>query len=139
MLRQVKVKRSQLVKISLLFAVLVSLPKTIYIYKKVLEGDMDFSMDWLIDFFIKLVFFFLFSWLILQLNSNWGYSFKKFKKAIRIVVLVILNLTILLIGPLILDFIFTIIIGDPLPEEEKGFLKFVLTILVIILDRKSVV
>lgn len=133
MLRQVKAKQSQLVKISLLFAVLVSLPKTIYIYKMVLEGNMDLSMDWVKDFLIKLVFFFLFSWLILQLNSNWGYSFIKFKKAIRIVVLVILNLAILLIGPLILDFIFTFIIGDPLPEEEKGFLKFVLTILVIIL------
>jgi len=133
MLRQVKVKQSQLVKISLLFAVLVSLPKTIYIYKKVLEGDMDFSMDWLMDFFIKLVFFFLFSWLILQLNSNWSYLFKQYNKVLRIAALVILNIIILIIGPPVLDFIFTLIIGHPLPEDEKGFLMFVLTILVIIL------
>ena len=133
MLRQVKVKQSQLVKISLLFAVLVSLPKTIHIYKMVHEGNMDLSMDWVKDFFVKLVFFFLFSWLILQLNSNWGYLFTKYKKAIRIAGLVILNLTILLIGPPILDLIFTFIVGHPLPEEEKGFLMFVLTVLVIIL------
>jgi sensor histidine kinase YesM len=133
MLRQVKVKRSQLVKISLLLAVLVSLPKTIHIYKMVLEGNMDLSMDWVKDFLVKLVFFFLFSWLILQLNSNWGYLFIKYKKAIRIVALVILNLAILLIGPPILDLIFTFIVGQPLLEEEKGFLMFVLTVLVIIL------
>jgi len=134
MLRQIKVKQSQLVKISILFALLVSLPKTIHIYKMVHEGTMDLSMDWVKDFFIKLVFFFLFSWLILQLNSNWGYSFVKYRKAIRIVALVILNLTIiLLIGPLFLDFIFTCIVGHPLPEEEIGFLMFVLTVLVIML------
>jgi sensor histidine kinase YesM len=133
MLRQVKVKRSQLVKISLLLAVLVSLPKTIHIYKMVLEGNMDLSMDWVKDFLVKLVFFFLFSWLILQLNSNWGYLFIKYKKAIRIVALVILNLAILLIGPPILDLIFSFIVGQPLLEEEKGFLMFVLTVLVIIL------
>jgi len=133
MLRQVKVKRPQLIKISLLFAVLVSLPKTIYIYKMAHEGTMDLSMDWVKDFFIKFVFYFLFSWLILQLNSNWGYLYLRYKKAIRIAALVILNLTILLIGPPILDFIFTFVVGHPLPEEEKGFLMFVLTVLVIIL------
>jgi len=133
MLRQVKVKRSQLVKVSLVFAVLVSLPKTIYIYNKVLEGDKDFSMDWVLDFLIKLVFFFLFSWLILQLNSNWGYLFTKYKKAIRVGAIVILNLAILLIGAPLLDFILTIVIGHPLPREEKGFLLFVLTVLFIIL------
>jgi len=133
MLRQVKVKQSKLVKISLLFAVLVSLPKTIYIYKMVHEGNMDLSMDWVKDFFVKLVFFFLFSWLILQLNSNWGYLYIKYKKALRIIALVILNLTILLIGPPILDLIFTFIVGHPLSEEEKGFLMFVLTVLVVIL------
>ena len=133
MLRQVKVKRSQLVKVSLVFAVLVSLPKTIYIYNKVLVGDMDFSMDWVLDFLIKLIFFFLFSWLILQLNSNWGYLFTKYKKTIRVGAVVILNLAILLIGAPLLDFILTLVIGHPLPKEEKGFILFVLTVLFIIL------
>ena len=133
MLRQIRVKRSQLVKVSLVFAVLVSLPKTIYIYSKFHEGDMDFSIDWVVDFFIKFVFFFLFSWLILQLNSNWGYFFTKYKKATRVIAVVILNLVILLIGTPILDFIFTFIIGHPLPEVEKGFLLVELTVLVIIL------
>jgi len=133
MLRQVKVKRSRLIKISLLFAVLVSLPKTIYIYQMALEGNMGLSMDWVKDFLIKLVFYFLFSWLILQLNSNWGYLLTKYKKATRVVAVIILNFVILLMGAPILDFIFTFIIGNPLPEEEKGFLVFVLTVLVIIL------
>ena len=128
MLRQIKVKRSQLIKVSIVFAVLVSLPKTIYIYNKILEGNMDFSMDWVIDFFIKLVFFFLFSWLILQLNSNWGYFFTKYKKSIRVGAVIILNLVILLIGAPLLDFILTLIVDRPLPSEEKGFLTFVLAV-----------
>ena len=133
MYRQIKVRNSQLFKVSLLFAILVSLPKTIYIYKMIHTGDMDFSMDWIKDFFIKLIFFFLFSWLILQLNSNWAYSFKSLNKPLKLVALVVLNLFILLAGPTILDFIFTGIIGNPMPEEEKGFLMVTLTVLIIIL------
>jgi sensor histidine kinase YesM len=98
-----------------------------------LEGNMGLSMDWVKDFLIKLVFYFLFSWLILQLNSNWGYLLTKYKKATRVVAVIILNFVILLMGAPILDFIFTFIIGNPLPKEEKGFLVFVLTVLVIIL------
>lgn len=132
MLRQIRVKQSQLVKISLLFAVLVSLPKTIYIYKMVQAGDMDFSIDWIKDFFIKLIFFFLFSWLILQLNSNWGYFFNNYKKTIRIVALVILNLATLIIAPLILRGVH-FLINMPMAEEEKGFIPVILSVLVVIL------
>ncbi|WP_276388972.1 sensor histidine kinase [Eudoraea chungangensis] len=133
MLRQVKVKQARLIKVSLILAVLVTLPKTIYIYNKFHEGDMDFSIDWVADFFIKFVFFFLFSYLILQLNSNWGYFFTKYKKVIRVVAVIILNLGILLAGATVLDFIFDFIIGNPLSVQEKGFLFFELTVLVIIL------
>ncbi len=133
MIREIKVKRSRLVKVALLLAVLVSLPKTIYIYNKVHDGDMDFSMDWVVDFFIKFIFFFLFSWLILQLNSNWGYFFTKYKRAIRIVAVIILNFAILFSGASMLDFIFDSLIGNPLSRQEKGFLFFELAVLVIIL------
>ncbi len=133
MFRRIQVKQSQLVKISLLFAVLVSLPKTIYIYEMFHSGDMDFSMVWVKDFFIKLIFFFLFSWLIVQLNSNWGYSFSRNKKALRIVALFVLNIAILVTAPVLLDFIYPLIIGNPISNEEKGFLSVVLTTLVILL------
>ena len=133
MLRRIQVKQSQLVKISLLFAVLVSLPKTIYIYKMLHSGDMDFSMVWVKDFFIKLIFFFLFSWLIVQLNSNWGYLFSRNKKALRIVLLFVLNIAILVTAPALLDFIYPLITGNPISNEEKGFLFVVLTTLVILL------
>lgn len=133
MLKRIQVKQSQLVKISLLFAVLVSLPKTIYIYKMFHSGDMDFSEAWVKDFFIKLIFFFLFSWLILQLNSNWGYLFSRNRKILRIFALFVLNIAILVTAPALLDFIYPLITGIPISNEEKGFLSVILTTLVILL------
>mgnify|MGYP000606472902 CR=1 FL=1 len=68
------VKQSSIVKIALLLATLVSVPKTIFIYDMVSQGGEEFSVAWIADFMYRFVFLFLFSWTILQLNANVGYA-----------------------------------------------------------------
>ncbi|MGB5371970.1 MAG: hypothetical protein WBN18_16195, partial [Flavobacteriaceae bacterium] len=65
------VSRSQILKVSLLVSVMVSISKTLFIYRMIDTGKMDLSGELISDLLLQLVFFFLFSWLILQLSANW--------------------------------------------------------------------
>ncbi|MEP0304263.1 MAG: hypothetical protein ABJD98_14120, partial [Maribacter dokdonensis] len=65
-----KVKQGEVVKTALLIGILVSLPKTIYLYNGIMEGNLNFSMSWVTDFLYRYLFFFCFSWSVIQLNAN---------------------------------------------------------------------
>ena len=67
-----QVKQSAIVKIAVLIAILASLPKTIFLYEMISEGNLGFSTTWLLDLLYRLIFFFLSAWAILQLNANIG-------------------------------------------------------------------
>lgn len=90
------VKQSSIVKIALLLATLVSVPKTIFIYDMVSQGGEEFSVAWIADFMYRFVFFFLFSWAILQLNANVGYAKYKWSTAVRLNVMVLINIAVLI-------------------------------------------
>ncbi|SDL89816.1 sensor histidine kinase [Kriegella aquimaris] len=128
-----QVAQSQLVKISLLISILVSLPKTIYIYNMISSGDMDFSIERIMDFLVRLLFFFAFSWLILQLNANWAYITSKFARLPHTVLLLLANIVVLISGLALLEYLHPILVGTPLSKQEKGFLFFICAIVLIIL------
>ncbi|TFG78060.1 MAG: hypothetical protein E4H26_02795 [Flavobacteriales bacterium] len=124
-----KVGQSQIIKISLLVAVLVSLSKTLFIYRMIDTGKMDLSGELISDLLLQLVFFFLFSWLILQLSSNWAYAILN-SRALRIAFTVFLGI-ITLMGTLkILEYAYPLA-ALPISREEKGFLFFKYVIILI--------
>ncbi len=127
-----KVRQSEIIKISLLISILVSLPKTLFIYKMIAKGKMDFSEVWISDFVLQLIFFFLFSWLILQINANWSYRFLK-TAALRIAVMILVGFAILAGTLKLLELLYPNLAGQGIPFEERGFLFFKYVIIWIVL------
>ena len=89
------VKQSAIIKIALLLAILASLPKTIFLYEMISQGGLGFTSGWIVDLLYRLIFFFLFSWAILELNANIGYSKFNWSTSVRMAVLVLANITVL--------------------------------------------
>jgi sensor histidine kinase YesM len=127
-----KVRQAEILKISLLISVLVSLPKTLFIYKMISTGKMDFAEVWISDLLLQLVFFFLFSWLILQLNANWSYLFIK-ATALRIGATILVGFATLAGTLKLLEYLYPILAGQPIPFEERGFLFFKYVVVWIVL------
>ncbi|MGK0494216.1 MAG: sensor histidine kinase YesM [Maribacter sp.] len=127
------VKQSSIVKIALLLATLVSVPKTIFIYDMVSQGGEEFSVAWIADFMYRFVFLFLFSWTILQLNANVGYAKYKWSTAVRLNVMVLINIAVLIATLSFFEFLYPHIIQIEMNPQDKGFLAFTYTILLLAL------
>lgn len=128
-----QVKRSEILKISLLLSVLVSLPKTIYLYNMISQGNLDFSGIWVMDFFYRFFFFFFFSWAVLQLNANVGYTKYNVPPLVRMAVLGLINIGVLTLTLTLFKFLYPLIIDSQMTREDKGFLSFTYIILLLVL------
>tara|TARA_R110002167_G_scaffold84156_6_gene228739 strand:- start:1981 stop:3021 length:1041 start_codon:yes stop_codon:yes gene_type:complete len=130
-----QVKQSQIVKISLLVSMLLSLPKTVFIYKMIERGKMDFSDVSGPEFVLQFLFYFLFSWLILQLSANWTYKYIT-SAAIRVISSIVIGAVVLIVFLYLLGITYPIFAGHTIAKEEKGFLFFnyaiVLTVLIFV-------
>ena len=127
-----RVKKSEILKIALLLAVLVSLPRNIHLYNMVSSGKMDFSSTQVADLFFRLFFLFFFSWSVLQINANFGYTKFKMSRSVRIIVLILIDVAILFGLLTLWKFLHPTLVNSPLSEEDKGFLFFRYVILLIV-------
>lgn len=127
-----RVKQSQLVKISLLVSLLVSLPKTIFIYRMIEHGKMDFAEVAPSEFIIQFLFFFFFSWIVLQISTNWAYQFIS-TPAPRILANIAIGIVVLVLFLQVLLYIYPFFTGHKMSREERGFLSFNYVTLFIVL------
>lgn len=127
------VKQSSITKIAVLLAILVSVPKAIYIYDIVSDGTHVFTWSYIADLIYRFVFFFLFSWAVLQLNANVGYTNYKWPKVVRLSVIVLLNITVLIATLSFFEFLYPYIIQLEMNAKDKGFLAFTYAILLLAL------
>ncbi len=118
------VKQSAIVKIAVLIAILASLPKTIFLYDMISQGNLGFSETWMLDLVYRLVFFFLFSWAILELNANIGYAKFHLTTRARLAVMVLINITVLFVALVLFKFLYPILMGVKMTERDTGFLNF---------------
>lgn len=126
------VKQSSILKIAVLLAILVSVPKTIFIYDLVHQGE-TFLWSYVGDLFYRLVFFFLFSWAILQLNANVGYAKYQWSTAVRLSVMVLINIAVLIATLSFFEFLYPKVVPIEMNKQDKGFLAFTYTILLLAL------
>ena len=126
------VPQSQIVKIALLLAILISLPRTVFIYNMIDEGNLDFSTTWFMDFLYRFVFLFLFTWSILQLNTNVSYTKFKMVPAMRIFALIVIDIAVLFGLFTLWKFLYGLLVDMPLSDQAKGFLFFEYVILLVI-------
>lgn len=126
------VNQSQILKISLLVSILVSLSKTLFIYNMIESGKKDFTGALVWDLVLQWLFFLLFSWLILQLSSNWSYQFIK-SQVLRVITVLAIGTGILLVAVELLELIYPPILGEPLTQGSKGFIHFKSAIIFVVL------
>lgn len=119
-----QVKQSAIIKIAILIAILSSLPKTIFLYEIISEGNLGLSTIWLLDLLYRLVFFFLFSWVILELNANIGYAKIKWSTRMRMAILVVVNIAVMLAALFLFKFLYPILLKTGMTPRDIGFLNF---------------
>ena len=130
---QKPVERSQLLKISVLLALLVTLPRNIYFYNMFTEGKLDFSGEWVADLIFRLSFLILFSWLILYLNANLAYKWKGIHPILHQAVLILVDIGILLATLWLWKVFHKSIFHNPPSQEDMGFMHFRYAILTLVL------
>lgn len=127
------VKHTQIIRVALLLALLISLPRTIYLYNMITEGTIDFSGKWIIDFLYRYVLFFFFSWGILELNTNVAYLKFKGVNLVRMVLMVVVDIIVLILFLKLFSYFFYYVLGMEMDSKEWGFTKFNYEILLIVL------
>ncbi|SHJ39821.1 Histidine kinase [Maribacter aquivivus] len=128
-----KVKQGEVVKTALLLGILVSLPKTIYLYNGIMEGNLDFSMSWVTDFLYRYLFFYCFSWLVIQLNANIDYDGFKWSPILKWIVILIINVVLLFAVIKVIKAFYPLINGRDLKPNEEGWINFTFINLSIVL------
>ncbi|WP_282050634.1 sensor histidine kinase [Maribacter aquivivus] len=128
-----KVKQGEVVKTALLLGILVSLPKTIYLYNGIMEGNLDFSMSWVTDFLYRYLFFYCFSWLVIQLNANIDYDGFKWSPILKWIVILIINVVLLFVVIKVIKAFYPLINGRDLKPNEEGWINFTFINLSIVL------
>lgn len=118
------VKQATIIKIALLLAILASLPKTIFLYDMISQGNLDFSGLQIKDLPYRLVFIFLFSWAILELNANISYARFKWSTPVRISVLFLANIAIFLMALTLFKNLYPILLDTEMTTRDKGFSNF---------------
>ena len=127
------VKKPQIIKIALLLAVLVSLPRNIHVYNMISSGNQQFENVWVVDFLYRLVFMVFFSWAILEINANVVYLKTKLRGTYATIVIIFLDLAMLFATLYLWKALHPIIVDSPLSDEDRGFLTFGYVTLLIVL------
>ncbi|MDC9723820.1 MAG: histidine kinase [Urechidicola sp.] len=85
------------------------------------------------DIVVRVFFTFLFSWLVLQFNTNWKYRYSNLSFGVRTVLTILFNLLIALIVFQLLFVVYSYVIEITLPQGEKNRFYFGYTVVFIIL------
>ena len=128
-----KVKQGEVVKTALLIGILVSLPKTIYLYNGIMEGNLNFSMSWVTDFLYRYLFFFCFSWSVIQLNANIDYDGLKWPTFLKWLLILIINVVSLFVVVKVIIAFYPLVNGRVLESHEEGWVNFTFINLSIVL------
>ncbi len=85
------------------------------------------------DILVRGFFTFLFSWLVLQFNTNWKYKYYNLSISIRTILTIVINFIIAVIVIQLLFVAYSYIIEMALPQGEKNRFYFGYTVVFIIL------
>ena len=86
-----KAKQSMIIGIALLISFLINLPRALSLYDivdRVFEASDSSSV---IDLIIRFIVLTIFSWLVLQFNTNWNHIFVGLSKPLKAVLTVVVN------------------------------------------------
>lgn len=133
MRRRKQVNLQEISKISILIAVLITLPLTLSLYKTVWFTEELFSRDLFNDLILKLLFFFLFSWIVLQFNTNWIYRIPKESRFLDLGLRFFGNIIFLIATTSLFSKIYPYFVDKTISEREAGFVNFIFIVVHIII------
>ena len=119
-----QVKQSELLKIAVLVTVLVNLPVTIALFHIPALSDAhlpEFSPTYLV---FRLIYFFVFSYTILQFNANTKYRLYRFSEPINRTLTVLANILIYAVTIAIMFASYSLVERIGFTPGEAGFLYF---------------
>ncbi len=128
-----QVKQTELLKIAGLVAVLVTLPVTISLF-----GINPLANEYTphyspLDLVLRLLFVFVFSYLVLQFNTNWKYRLYRFHEKLNLFLVVLVNIALYFGSVIAIITIYPILIeGEPYRGSGRFFF-FVFSVIHIIL------
>lgn len=120
-----KTKQSLLIGIALLISVLVNLPRVLQLYEIVENLAESFAQVTLADVIIRIVFLFVFSWIVLQLNSNWKLKYMHLHIVTKSAITIVLNTVLFFATVFVLIFVHEKVIGEVMNSPDRGLLYFV--------------
>ncbi|NAS11481.1 sensor histidine kinase [Poritiphilus flavus] len=127
------VRTLHLVKVSLLVTFLVVLPRFVG-YLNVLDFGSDFfSGASLSDLILRIIVFFAFSWLILELNVNGQRFFPRLARIYKIAVTYVLNVALIFAASAVFRFLHAAIVETDTGEVVPKYIEFVFFALAVIL------
>lgn len=119
------VKISFIIGISILISTLINLPRALQLFNIVDHLGKSFDQVSVLDIVLRVCFLFLFSWTILQFNSNWKFFYAKYSKALRLILTTLINAAIFLLTLYIFIIIYEKSTGVYMTSSERSLLYFI--------------
>ena len=127
------VKQATLLRVSLLLAILASIPRNLFLYSLISSGRMDSSGMWIVDILFRITFMALFGWSILHLNANLAYTRINWPPYLRFGALILLDIGMLIAAILLWEYLHGFLDESALTQEDFQFLHFRYAILLLVL------
>ncbi|TXG39240.1 hypothetical protein FUA22_05015 [Seonamhaeicola maritimus] len=132
-LKYKNVKHSILLGIALLVSFLINLPRVLQLNEIVGNLSDSFAQVTIKDVTIRTVFLFAFSWLVLQFNSNWKFSYVHLKIFSRNLITITVNVVLFFVAVFLFVFVHQKLTGANMYSSDKGLLYFVYAVVLLIL------
>ncbi len=132
-LRFKKVKKSVILFIALLVALLITLPRVLSLYNITEELTDSFTAASINDIIFRFIFASVLFWIILQFNTNWKYIYQTSSKLIRITATIALNAIIFGFSIVIFNYSYALLVNHEISKNELGLIHFVYLIIILVL------
>ncbi len=132
-LRFKNVKQSTLIGIAVLISVLINLPRVLQLYNVIEKIGGSFTTVSIKDVIVRILFLFMYSWLILQFNTNWKFRYANYIKLVKGIITVLINAVLFFLMVMLFVFVHQKFTDKLMTPADKSMLYFVYFIVLIIL------
>ena len=133
-LRDTVIKQKLLVSIAALISILVNLPRFLQLYDLFQNINANkLTPVSASDVIVRTVFLLLYSWLVLQINTNWKDFISAGDKRLKKAIIVTINVIVLVFGLMLFKFIYNLILANSMTSADTNLLYFVYVIITIII------
>nr|WP_299214906.1 histidine kinase [uncultured Allomuricauda sp.] len=132
-LRFKKIGQGVIVSITLLVALVLTLPRVLILYNITEQLTTTFSIATVGDIVFRFVFAGILFWTVLQFNTNWKYSIKIASRSKRLAITILINVFVFSVSVVIFNSLYPVLVGQNVSPNELGLIHFVYFIVALIL------